>query len=127
MTAPGAIDRAPAIGPRLSLERGPREQFKQGLDRGLRDGCLGGAVFYRAADGAWLAARCGAWSCPECGPDRAQAVRRGIYKAAAHLGLVDVLTLTLPTGARGKTAQESRTALSRLFNTLRTRLRTRVL
>lgn len=122
-----AIVRAPSIGPRLCLEKGSREQFKQALDRGLRDGCLGGAVFYRAADGAWLPARCGAWSCPECGPDRAQAVRRGLYRAARELGLVDVLTLTLPAGARGSTPQDSRTALSRLFNAVRTRLRTTAL
>ena len=107
-------------GPPVLLETGPREQFK----RLALEGCLG-AVFYRRSDGCAIPARCDAWSCPECGPRRARAVRAGIYRACRELGLSDMLTLTLPPGARGSTALESRTAMSRLRNAFLTWLRKR--
>ncbi len=69
--------------------------------------------------------RCHAWSCPICGPEHAKLVRRGIYEAVAQLGLKDMLTLTLPLGARGENPVESRTAASVMFNAFRTVLRER--
>jgi len=50
-------------------------------------------------------------------------VRAGLYQAARDLDLKDLFTFTLPEGARGSSPMESRTAISRLWNALRTYLR----
>ncbi len=52
-------------------------------------------------------------------------MRAGVYRACRELGLRDMLTLTLPEGARGSTSTESRTTISRMFNAFRTALRKR--
>lgn len=109
-----------SVGPRPLLEKRGTEQFKPDVDS-----CLSHVLFRRAQDGAMAPFRCGSWSCPACGPAKAQSVRWGVYRACRDLGLGDMVTLTLPVGARGSTPTESRTALSVMFNAFKSALRKR--
>ncbi len=103
----------------VQLEKRPSEQFKPDLS------CLAHVFFRRREDGALAPFLCGSWACPTCAAARARQVRAGVYRAVRKLALVDMLTLTLPAGARGSSPLEARLVLLRLFNALRTRLRKR--
>lgn len=103
----------------VRLEKRPSEQFKPDFS------CLPHVFFRRKEDGAMAPFLCGSWSCPTCAAARARTVRAGVYRSVRRFALVDMVTLTLPPGARGATPLEARVVLLRLFNALRTRLRKR--